>query len=710
MKFWLRPAFAGVLLAGFWLFLLASVSNKSLTTDEIVHATAGYTYWTFGDYRLNPENGNLPQRLMALPLLGPRFPFPSRSSAGWTGSDEWELGDQWFHRLGNDAEDMLARGRSASALLTVALAALVWVYSRRSFGPEGGLLSLLVCILNPTILANGPLMTSDIACGFFFLAATMTGWDLLHRFSPVRFGAAALALAGLFLSKMSAPLILPIGAALVAVRLVEGSPLPVAAGRWTRVVSGRWRLASAFAAAAFALALLVFVSIWGAFGFRYSAFADVSPANHFNDTWQHLADLPRPDAPPVALMPRGLDFLRRHHVLPQAYVFGEMFSWKFAQKRGAFLNGHYALFGWRTFFPYTVLVKTPLSFFALLGLALAAARWNRRAFSSVWPLWVLLAVYGGALISSKINIGHRHFLTVYPPLFILAGCAAGLAGWARRAVAALVALMALEVALHFPNYLAYFNVLAGGTDHGYRHLVDSSLDWGQDLSAVNPYLEQHHITGPVYLSYFGTASPQYYHVRAQLMYSLEKPMRYFTFPDADAPVEIPKLLHDEPGFDSIASGSKDGTTGVMLLEKPAAFRLEPGTYLISATMLPSLEQLATGPWGPWNDRYEREYQNLVKVSAVFLRDDTPARLAALKEGSVYDWMKVLNDYDAYRFARLCAFLRQREADDTINGSILVYHLTAADLSAALDGPMPEHGPDVLLELDRADRLKHSKKH
>jgi hypothetical protein len=700
MKFWFRPFFAAILLAGFWIFMLASVSRKSVTTDEIVHVTAGYTYWTFGDYRLNPENGNLPQRLMALPLLGSRFPFPARTSPAWVGSDEWEVGDQWFHQMGNDVTAMLIRGRAASALLAVALAALVWFYSRRWFGEAGALVSLLACILNPTILANGPLMTSDIACGFFFLAATMTGWDLLQRFSPLRFGLAGLALSGLFLSKMSAALIVPIGLVLATVRLAEGQPLPVSWGQGSRAVTGRLRLAGVFAAGALALALLVYGAIWGAFGFRYSAFADASPANHFNDTWQHLTDLPTPGAAPVGLVHRGLHWMRRTHILPQAYVFGQAFSLKFAQKRGAFLNGHYALYGWRSFFPYTVLVKTPLPYFVLWGLAGFALRRHWRRY---WPLWALIAVYGGALIFSKINIGHRHFLAVYPPLFILAGAAATLAGAARRAAAACLVFIAVEVGCHFPNYLAYFNVVAGGTAHAYRHLVDSSLDWGQDLPAINPYLTAHHLAGPVYLSYFGTGSPAAYGVRAQVMYSLEKPMKYFTFPDAEARDAIGRLLREQPAFDSVASGSQGGMTGVMLLEKPAAFRLQPGTYLISATMLPSLEQNATGPWGPWNDRYEREYQNLKLVAAVFLRDDLPARLAALKEGSVYEWMKILNDYDAYRFARLCAFLRQREADDTINGSILVYHLTGPDLAAALDGPMPEHGPDVLKELERRYR-------
>lgn len=36
----------------------------------------------------------------------------------------------------------------------------------------------------------------------------------------------------------------------------------------------------------------------------------------------------------------------------------------------------------------------------------------------------------------------------------------------------------------YPHYLAYFNELAGGPRNGYQSLVDSNLDWGQDLKEL----------------------------------------------------------------------------------------------------------------------------------------------------------------------------------------------------------------------------------
>jgi hypothetical protein len=62
-------------------------------------------------------------------------------------------------------------------------------------------------------------------------------------------------------------------------------------------------------------------------------------------------------------------------------------------------------------------------------------------------------------------------------------------------------------------------------------------------------------------------------------------------------------------------------------------------------------------------------------------------------------MKHLTDFNLYRASRLSAYLRTREADGTINGSILVYHVGIADLRLALDGPPPEKVSDPRLSGD-----------
>jgi len=774
--YWASPGVATILLVAFYFLMLASAADKSLTADETRHATAGYTYWRFDDYRLNPGNGTLVQRIMALPLLGGKFRFPSTDSAGWRQSDELAVGDAWFNRSGNDVGAMLARGRAVCALFAVALAALVWWCARRIFGPRGALVSLLLCILNPTLLANGPLMTSDTACALLLLAATLAWARLLQRLTPGRVLASAALMGALFVTKMSAALILPIAGILTAVRLLETRPLPAAWGG-RRAELRRGGMALGFLGAAAAHVAVVGLIVWAAFGFRYSAFNGGQPGrDRLNDTWENLSGRPPPaaalaelnltqdqraeilrrmtahgiaadrwtwpaldllpelkrdvltpaqgrkleailGAPPTSKVLRLLAFLDRHRVLPQAYTYGWAFIRKATGEREAFFNGDYSLTGWRSFFPYTALVKTPLPVFGVLALALAAiiARWEllrrregtpllRSALGSLstgLPLLTLFAVYWAAAILSHLNIGHRHLLPTYPPLFILGGAAAAwwrrpadhpVAGTRRRwraaapglALAGLLALAAAETIGRFPNYLSYFNGLAGGRDHAYRHLVDSSLDWGQDLPAAKRYLTAHAQDGPFYLSYFGVASPASYGIVAQSLNPLPPPLQSFTVPADRAAEGIADLLRAHPDFEVVAVGREAAQESVLLLERPDALRLKPGTYLISATML---------QWGPWDPHYEATYQRLCREAQPLLAEDWSARMAALRGRDPAAWTKILNDFNLYRVSRLAVFLRSREPAATINGSILVYRLGEKDLSSAFDGPSPEIVPD-----------------
>ena len=66
-----------------WVMAVSSVGQKSTTFDELAHLTAGYSYWLTGDFRLQPENGNLPQRWAALPLLLGHYRFPSLEQEAW---------------------------------------------------------------------------------------------------------------------------------------------------------------------------------------------------------------------------------------------------------------------------------------------------------------------------------------------------------------------------------------------------------------------------------------------------------------------------------------------------------------------------------------------------------------------------------------------------------------------------------------------------
>ena len=229
------------------------------------------------------------------------------------------------------------------------------------------------------------------------------------------------------------------------------------------------------------------------------------------------------------LVAKLLLFVNQHRLLPDAYVYGLTDAASGLVQCDAFLRGQYSSTGFRgTYFLWTFLLKTPV---VTMILIIAALIWVLRNWreSRAWVPFILIpvAVYWGVALASNFNIGHRHLLPIYPFLFVM--CGALTARWEQwrpkvRFLTATIALGLIAISSSFvfrpfctvyPHYLAYFNELAGGPPNGYRSLVDSNLDWGQDLKGLKTGLAEAGIeeTAPLYLCYFGAADPRYYGIR-----------------------------------------------------------------------------------------------------------------------------------------------------------------------------------------------------
>jgi len=685
-----------VVLAVYYGMAVGAASHNSVAFDEMAHLTAGYSYWAFNDYRLHPENGNWPQRWAALPVFLGSYRFPPLDQPGWTWSNMYIMGDQFFYQSGNDADTMLSRGRAMVALLGVILGALVFAWARRLVSPAGAWVSLLLFAFSPTLLAHGALVTSDMAAALFFTAAVGAMWVVLHRLTPwTLLGGAALA-AGVFLSKFSAPVLVAIALVMAIVRLAGGKPLVI---RWRgRTVewTGRARQLVALAGVAAVYVLVVWAFIWASYGFRYAAFAAAT-------TGQEKFMAPLVEAP--GLTTTIVAAARRHHLLPEAYLYGFANTMQYAGQRAAFLNGEFSTTGWWWFFPYAFAVKTTLPALALGLLALAAlvvrwrtkdeqTQWWRRAAASIYagtPLLALVAVYWIFALTSHLNIGHRHLLPIYPALCILAGGAGywverlrraqglrlrahGLSGsrpkaqgprppkrssvitprWVMAAGALTVVLLlwhAGESIAVSPNYLAYFNELAGGPGDGYKHLADSSLDWGQALPALKQWLDEAGLqpqgSQRVYLSYFGTARPEYYGIDAtQLWGFLDR-----------RPQQAPQPLGG-------------------------------GVYCVSASIL---HVAAPQPWTrALESEYQERFANVKMLGNT--GEGTQARTELIQKTGEDFWWQTFRRFDELRLGRLAAFLRRRAPDALVGYSILIFRLSDADVARALEGPAPGERP------------------
>jgi 4-amino-4-deoxy-L-arabinose transferase-like glycosyltransferase len=618
-------------------------AGKSTTADEIGHITAGLAYNSRADFRLQPENGNLTQRWIALPLALAHQPLPPADHPAWKKGDVWRYGHAFFYEDGLSTDEFLFRSRAMIALVSAATGLLIFLWSRALFGWRGAFLSLALFAFCPAFLANGALATSDVMMTFFFLAAIGAWWRHLENPGIANAALSACVFGLAFVAKFSAVLLAPMFALTAAAWLASR----VRRDGWRRPLLRLGRTSVVHAAAAWAI-------IWLFYGFRFNAFAPAfADQANFNHDWTWIFE---------GLGNRAEIFerLKAWHVLPEAWLYGFAFVVQFAQERAAFLNGDHSTTGWIGFFPYAFLVKTTLPLLCLLTIGFATAARRTIAIGGaaaiarllpLAPLAALFAVYWITSLTSHLNIGHRHILPTYPVLFIAAGWLGRWLDFRRPALAAVVAGLTLwhigGAVRAWPNYLAYFNALAGGSENGWRHLVDSSLDWGQDLPTLKTWLARNAPKEKVFLAYFGTGDPAYEGISAERLPSL------------------PEFTH---------WGNSHP-------------KLTAGIYAVSATML----QQTYAPrdlCGPWTLKLELEYQKLHATEPALLsyQNDPAARPALLHEVSAQAWEAAWKRYDLLRFARLCHYLRVRKSDANAGYSILIYRLTPEEIAAATGSP------------------------
>jgi hypothetical protein len=264
---------------------------------------------------------------------------------------------------------------------------------------------------------------------------------------------------------------------------------------------------------AFVFGSIVFIGatsigiLWSCYGFRYAARpgnAQITPP-----TAAFLQTLHSP------VEVRVVGFAERHHLLPEAYLYGLTDILVLTnQGRDTYLFGKTYPQGQWFYFPSAMAIKSTIAFLLLLVLALATCYlWQRNRVLESLFLLLPAAVYLGLAMRSRLDLGLRHILPVYPFLIVLIAAAAWSLirrsrGWAG-AIAALLLFHAVSSLRAYPNYLEYSNEFFGGPSNTYKVLSDANVGWSSGLPALQRYIVTNHITqcwyaynGPAVLSYF----------------------------------------------------------------------------------------------------------------------------------------------------------------------------------------------------------------
>jgi hypothetical protein len=437
----------GLLLGALALLLILTSIEKHLTYDELPNLFYGYRFLMVGPGVGSRSSGPA----VALSVLPRLHSLATASQRKAVDADE--------------VQRLLVRMPTIGFALGLGLLLYLWV--GESLGPTAARLTLTLYVFNPTILAHGKQVTADVATAFFTCGALFAAWLFARRPSRSAFLWCVALSAGAALSKPTALYLLLVIPALVASCAWQAGARPMARRllRWVGLT------------VAFVLGVL-FV---------------INAVYRFDGTLRNSAEVPFKSRQVRRLAALGLPL-----PLPFGYVRGIDRAADAGEGSDSPCGSNYVLgklhagITWYAF-PLMLLLKTPLAFFVLAGIALA--RGVPRESAATWRFWLVPAFVHVVLFSLgvKWQLGIRYLLPAVVLLLPLAGAAVhATTGYARRAlVLALAGWYVASALSYYPHPMCYFNELIGPRTHAYRYLADSNLDWEDRSAEIARYRLRH---------------------------------------------------------------------------------------------------------------------------------------------------------------------------------------------------------------------------
>lgn len=505
-------------------FTLAFTSSleDSATMDELSHIPAGYSYLTQKDYRINPEHPPLIKDIAALPLLTLKLNFPINCPCWKNGiNEQWWFGNEFLYKSGNDADKIIFLARLPMMIILIILGIFIFIFANEFFGEKVAILSILFFSFSPNFIAHGRLVTTDVGASFGVVLSTLFWIKFLKNpnikniiFSGITFGIA-------LLLKFSLILLVPFFGiiTLLWIFLFSEKKIKIIFKRILRYIGFSLLIV---------LIALVFL-IWPIYQFHI---LNYPKERQLKDTQWLLLSNPWEPLKNLCIKLIDTPFMRpfAHYLLGLL-----MATQRVASGNTVYFMGMVSASGWWYYFPVVYILKVPLAFhiLTLISIFLIVIQirepfW-RKPFSRIYnwiknhfvetAMAIFLLIYWTTSISGNLNIGIRHILPTFPFTYILVslGIIKGIEKIERNFIKkSLIALVGVLIFWYifsslsaFPYYLSYFNEIGGGINEGYKFVVDSNYDWGQDLKRLEKWVNENKIE-KIYVDYFGGGDVKYY--------------------------------------------------------------------------------------------------------------------------------------------------------------------------------------------------------
>ena len=471
---------SGLLFVHF-LFILHTSYRMTVTHDEYWHLPVGHLNLTTGQFHYDNLNPPLLRMWAAIPLLFSETNPVSINAE----TDETGHGDVFSKANPKNYHSLFFRGRIMIGLLSVGTGLLIGIWASKWFGMKAGLLSVLIWTFGPNVTGHASIVTTDLGAAFFFIASAlmMISYSEKLNWSRAIYSGVLLGLSQL--AKYTCVILYPIGFVIFVLVSFKNY----------ETLKNKWKMILLQGLGVIVTSILV-INLGYLFNGSFKSLNDYefqsSSLKSISQKVSFISIVPFPED-----YVKGID--RQRAVMEKQHP--------------VYLDGEWSLKGFPHYYLMTLVYKIPhavqgLFFFTLISLFRKSAEkknWIHQLLLLV-PFLILFFIAS----HSGMQLGLRYLLPVYPFLVVWISQSAELIDLKKNiVVTAIFVLCLVGIPFSFrnhPYHISYFNEWAGGAAGGRYHLLDSNLDWGQDLRELRAWLDENPIDN-LKLAYFGMLFP-----------------------------------------------------------------------------------------------------------------------------------------------------------------------------------------------------------
>lgn len=465
-----------ILLLGIFLILLAGhfykkcinvISHLSPTYDEPVHLIEGYSYLKTGTLRIvHPHDHPMLAKIIAASGLLFLSPSPALmlNHPYWTLYPErYAFSNLTLYYNNHSPEKLLNSGRKVIILFSLLFAFLLFYIVYTTYGITSAVYSILLYTFSSTIIAHSSLVTQDLLVSGFYLLSIFSFYlwidqVVIRKIEKKKLLYSTLCGISLGLSIVtkysSLAIILTWG--LILIWLIVKKQLSIKKFVTFVFITTIW--------------MLVIIAI---------VYKIVYFPTFFTAMYEVIKNM--------------------------------------QEGRSSFFLGRYSITGFREYFLVAFLIKTEcglLILFFVYTIIVVVKIIKKQPILIESILLLSIFTYFILASMSRMQIGHRHLLPIYPLIFWFTSGILKNKKFIPISLFLLIWYIWSSTKVH-PWYLSYFNELVGGTKNGYKYLTDSNIDWGQGLKELGRWIDKHPEikNGGIYFSYFGVGDPHYYGIK-----------------------------------------------------------------------------------------------------------------------------------------------------------------------------------------------------